>query len=195
MNESIIYRNIHWYRFLMNILYLGFYKRRFNNITRLISRDSKSVVEFCFGDVFIAKYCRDNGIDWIGYDLNEEFVNYAVTHEFNAIIKDILLLEDFPQCDTYIMIGSLYHFKEYSLEILTKMIKSSKQVIISEPIKNIATAKGLLGDIARKSTNAGKGSEGFRYNLSTFTELMSKLNVNYKIVSIDKDILIEIKND
>jgi Methionine biosynthesis protein MetW len=195
MSKSLIYRNIFFYRILMNILYLGRYKYRFDKIIKIIRPDSTSVVELCFGDTCIAQYCVKNQIQWTGFDLNENFVSNAIKQNLNAVKKDILSIDQFPSCDTYIMIGSLYHFREQSIEILKKMVSSANQVIISEPIKNLSNMNGLVGFIAKKSANAGKGEEHFRYNQRTFLDLIDQLGVKYRIVSVDKDILIEINND
>ena len=179
----------------MNLIYFGKYKRRFERINRLIKTDAKNVIELCFGDVYIADYCNKKDIHWTGYDLNENFVAHAKKLGFNAFEQNIVIDDEFLKCDTYIIIGSLYHFKDKGSDLIRKMIESSKHVIISEPIKNLSAAKGIIGYIARKSTNAGNGHEEFRYNEQSFIAMMDKLRVRYKIISMDKDILIEIHND
>ena len=179
----------------MSVLYVGKYKRRFKRINALLKPKPNTVIELCFGDIYIAEHCKKNGIEWKGYDINERFVNNATKHHYNAILKDVNELDVFEKCDTYIITGSLYHFKNNSIEILRKMIASSRQVIISEPIKNISTAKGFVGTIASRFTNAGNGNEKFRFNETTFLTMLNELNANYKIITIDKDILIQITND
>jgi len=195
MKTSIIYWNINFYRLLMSVLYLGKYKRRFERINALLKPTTDTVIELCFGDIYIAKHCKRNGINWKGYDINEHFVRNAARRNYNAILKDVNELSAFEKCDTYLIVGSLYHFRDNSVEILRKMIASSRQVIISEPIKNLTISKGIIGYIARKSASVGKGSEEFRFNVTTFLAMLEGCNVNYKIISIDKDILIEITND
>jgi len=195
MYQSLIYRNIFIYRLLMNLIYLGKYKRRFERINNLIGYKTKSVIELCFGDTYIAEYCKKKGIHWTGYDLNENFVEHAQKSGFNAFQKNISTTDEFLKCDTYIIIGSLYQFKDRGSDLIRQMIGSAKQVIISEPVKNLSAAKGVIGYIARKSANAGNGHEEFRYTEQSFIEMMDKLNVPYRIISSDKDILIEIHND
>ena len=193
MKQSIIYSNIYIYRLLMNVLYFGQYKKRFKNVVELIQPNTNSVIELCFGDTFIAKYCQSNGICWKGFDLNEKFVASAIHLGLDAYVQDIMLLPEFPKCHTYIITGSLYHFKEKSAELIHKLMAVSEQVIISEPIKNLSTKKGLIGFIARKSGNAGKGTEAFRFDETSFLQMMDSLHIHYKVISIDKDILIQIK--
>ena len=179
---------------MMNLIYFGKYKRRFENIYSLLKKEKTSnVIELCFGDTYIANFCKKNGIQWTGYDLNENFVAHAKRNHFNGLNEDIIKLDEFLKCDTYIMIGSLYHFKDDGVDLIRKMIQSSKQVIISEPIKNLSSTKGIIGFVARRSANTGKGHEVFRYNETSFIEMIEKLNVKYTVVAIDRDILIEIK--
>jgi len=195
MTQSLVYKNICIYRLLMNVLYLGKYKRRFERINSIINKNTKNVIEYCFGDIYIARFCKNRNIQWTGYDLNKNFVKYAKKHGYAAINEDITKFSNFPNCDTCIIIGSLYHFNNECFDLLQKMIKSSKQIIISEPIKNLSSSKGIIGYIAKRSANVGKGQEVFRFNEKSLIELIHKLNVKYKIISIDKDIIIEIIND
>lgn len=195
MSKSLIYKNIYVYRFLMSLLYFGRYRRRFEKITQLLDLGDKEVVEFCFGDVYVASYCKVNGKVWTGYDLNDNFVKYACSLSYNAHQKDITDFESFPKCDVSIIIGSLYHFGDNASNMIKKMISSSKKVIISEPIINLSSREDVVGLIARKSTNTGKGHQEFRFNESSFLKMLNDLNVNYKVISIDKDILVVLEND
>jgi hypothetical protein len=193
MKQSLIYKNIGLYRFLMNGLYLGGYRRRFEKVVSLIRGDASKVVELCFGDTWIAEHCQKRGIEWIGYDLNEAFVTRAQRLKLNAVREDVAKLDEFPQCDACIMVGSLYHFQEGAPELIRKMIRSAKQVILSEPVRNLSSAKGIVGFVARRSADAGKGRELFRFNETTFIDMMNTLNVPYRVVSLERDILIEIR--
>ena len=194
-NQSLIYKNIYLYRFIINILYVGRYGSRFKNIIKLI-KDSKQIVDLCFGDIYIAKYCKDNGVRWTGYDLNESFVKNAINKGYNAYQADIIKLETIPTCDVCIIQGSLYHFHD-SIENLLKLIFSStKRLIISEPIKNLSSSNGIIGQMARLSANAGKGNERFRYSEKSIIDMLdiykNIFNFEYAIVSKKRDIIIEI---
>ena len=194
---SIVYKNIFFYRFLMNIIYAGNYKKRFLKIIEVIERESPgSVLELCFGDTFIADYCRRKNILWQGIDINEDFAKRARKKGFDSICSDILLVESFMKNDLCIISGSLYHFNpDQRLKLFHKMLSSSRKVLISEPIINLSEQKGLIGFIARRSANAGKGHEHFRYNKQSLKtaldELSNYFNFTYKIVGfIKKDIII-----
>lgn len=191
---SIVYKNVFIYRIIMNILYGFKYKKRFHNVVNLFLPDDKSILELCFGDIFIAEYCDVHHLSWMGLDINSGFVSYAKEKGYNAILGDIQEFE-FPQVDTIIMIGSLYHFINDIEHILEKMLKSGKKIIISEPIKNLSNHQ-VIGIFAKKAANAGKGDEEFRFNEQTFIDTLNqytdKLNFTYQVISKDRDILVEL---
>jgi len=198
---SLIYRNIWLYRMLMNILYTSGYKQRFEKVIGIIDHYKlKSVLELCFGDIYIAEYCKINDIEWTGIDLNQEFVDQAKRKGFNAKAADLLSMDILPKADACVIIGSLYHFHNNAHFVLSKMLKASDKIIISEPVKNLSDQNNLLGRIARRSANAGKGNEQFRYNESTLQQLLEeeskKLNFSFKIVdSYKKDSIITIEKN
>jgi len=183
----------------MNILYLFKYKQRFIDIIELISENDKSILELCFGDIHIANTCKDRGLHWHGIDINESFVKYAKNKGFEATKQDLACLNIFPTADVCIMSGSLYHFHNEIELLFLKMLKSAPKIIISEPIINLSSKKGIIGKISKKLTNAGKGNESFRFNkisiINTLEQYKNKLNFKYRIISIKKDILIEITNE
>ena len=68
---SFVYCHIFVYRLILNILFLGCYKLRFKKVIAMIdSRLEKKVVELCFGDIYIAKWCKCNEVDYVGFDIN-----------------------------------------------------------------------------------------------------------------------------
>src|SRR5579872_6367027 len=194
---SLVYKNIYFYRFLMNLIYAGNYKERFKKIIEVIDGIApRSILELCFGDTFIAAYCKKKDISWQGIDINENFVKRAKRMGYSAICKDVLLADPFIKNDLCIISGSMYHFDPVQrIVLLKKILASSEKVIISEPIVNLASQKGIIGFIARRSANAGKGQESFRYNekslKSALDELGREFDFSYKIVGfIKKDIII-----
>lgn len=199
MKTSIIYRNVFLYRMVMNLLYSMKYKKRFIDIINLFSPTDKKVLELCFGDTMIAENCKKLKIEWIGFDINEYFVKNAKRQGYNASFADISELDSLPQADVCIMCGSLYHFNDEIESILLKMLNSSPKIIISEPIENLSSRKDIIGKIAGLLTNAGKGKEIFRFNKNSIIEMLdnfsSKLHFSYKVISSQRDILIEIQHD
>ena len=195
--KSIVYKNIHIYRAIMNLLYFGRYKKRFSPILRLIDdHRPRKVVELCFGDLVIAEHCKKNKISWKGYDVNPSFIRYATQHEFNAINLDLRKLEDFEPCDIIVMAGSLYHFHDIARKIINKMLDCSALVIISEPIINLSTRQDLLGKIAQRSAKINNKHCDFRYSEESFMylldELKQDLQCEYSILSKERDIVVKL---
>jgi len=193
-NISLIYRSIWMYRLVMNMLYLGRYRQRFNDMINELGPADIDIVELCFGDIFIASYCKKTGRNWIGYDINDAFVNHAITHGYNAVNTDILSLERLPGADVLIFAGSLYHFNENLDRIWQLMTSCSTKIIFSEPIKNITSSKNFIGKIGARASTVRNGAESFRFDRDSFLEMLDnyqeKYNFTYEIISEKKDILI-----
>jgi hypothetical protein len=197
--QSFIYRHIFIYRVIMNFLYWGKYKKRFTAvIEELIETPVHSkVLELCFGDVYIAEYCRQMRYTWKGIDINKHFVMRAQRYGYDASHADLMSVKQLPTADVCIIIGSFYHFHTHSEALLTKIFNASPTLIISEPVLNLSSRKGLIGFLARKATNAGKGHEEFRY---TQASLLSALKTycnsfNCEIASIrplQKDLIVKL---
>ncbi len=191
---SLVYKNIYFYRFIMNILYGMKYKKRFNDIIKLLDNNDNDIIELCFGDIYIAEYAKKRQKNWIGLDINNEFISNAKKQGYSAIKKDILS-DPIPKGDVCIMAGSLYHFIDNIEIVLSKMLKSSNKIIISEPIKNLSNNK-YIGFLAKKSANAGSGNETFRFTEKLFIDILEKykknLHFEYKIIKKDRDILVKL---
>jgi hypothetical protein len=194
---SFVYYNIFIYRLVMNILYGFKYRKRFEKVVNLIHPEDKSVTELCFGDIFIAQYCQKKDKRWIGFDLNDNFVEFAKKNNFNACLQDIMLLEEFPQADVFVMVGSLYHFNSDLKGLFEKIRQASQRFILSEPVINLTNQKGVVGKFSKKFTNAGKGEEAFRFNekilLERLESLKNNLKFDYQVIDQGKDMIIEIK--
>jgi hypothetical protein len=198
LHVSFVYRHIFIYRAIMNLLYGGGYRERFDvlNVEIQTLRKQATVIELCFGDTYIAQFCRNHGYQWQGLDLNEHFVQEAKRQGFHAEKQDIAALTDFPKADMCIMVGSLYHFQNDAAAVLEKMFRCAPVVLLSEPVRNLSSRKGLVGWIARRAANAGKGHQQFRFtetSLATFLEDFSrsrKVNIVSK-KSMGKDLVIK----
>ena len=194
---SIIYKSIHLYRFVMNLLYRGAYRGRFVRVADFIVPNDHTVLELCFGDTYVAKHCRSFGKRWIGYDISEQFVAYARRKGFDARQTDISQLESFPESDVSVMVGFLYHFYPDIQPLLKKILRSAPRFILSEPIVNWTNQGGLLSSLARMFTSAGKGHETFRFDevslIETLNALKKELSFDYRVVHKDRDMVIEIK--
>ena len=109
MNKySLIYRNIYIYRTIMIILYSGKYLNRFKSVTDVLSeKQCGSVTELCFGDIYLAQWCKNNGVRWTGIDVNEQFVSFAIKQGYDAKCLDLLDFPDLQKSSVIVMMGSL----------------------------------------------------------------------------------------
>jgi hypothetical protein len=197
--QSFIYRHLLIYRFIMNILYGGGYKERFNRVIEQMKHSPRGsyILELCFGDTYIAEYCKNNGYRWMGIDLNLEFVEHAKKTGHDAFHLDLSTIDALPKAHVCILMGSLYHFHPDVMSILKKMSDASEVIIISEPVSNLSARKGLIGYLAKRSANVGKGNEAFRYDPQSFMTLIreSCVLLNRKISSFEeyrKDVIIKL---
>ncbi len=179
----------------MQVLYKGQYNKRYSKIFPLLK--ANKITELCFGDTVIADYCKQNNILWTGYDTNAPFVKNAKKNNFNAFEADILKIEKFETADICLIIGSFYHFHQ-SLEILVaKMFDAAPVVIISEPIKNLTQSKGIIGKLAKGSSDINGVAQNFRFNEATLIqklhELSLKLNFKTEVIEkFNKDMIIRL---
>jgi hypothetical protein len=179
----------------MNLLYNGGYYKRFDAIRKLIN--GQKVVEFCFGDTIIADFCKKNGIDWTGYDINPVFVKNATDKGFTAYLADLNETDEFHSADICIIAGSFYHFHSDPSKILKKMFSCSNTIILSEPVMNLSDRKGIIGKLAKASADVNGKEQGFRFTemslLKVLNELSKELNFNYNVSRrISKDLIISI---
>jgi hypothetical protein len=175
----------------MNLLYLGKYKKRFTPVIDYLKNMGPGlrVLELCFGDTYIAEYCSGRGYHWIGLDINEQFIKQAQRRGLEAHYTDLSSVTSLPKADVCIIMGSLYHFHPRADTLLRKIFAASDILIVSEPVSNLSSSTGVIGFLARRGANAGKGHESFRYNEATFTAFIEEHSVamNYSIVSVKKN--------
>ena len=194
--NSFIYRNIGIYRLLMGLLYKGRYYRRYAAVCRLI--EGKKVTELCFGDTVIAAHCRENGIEWTGYDINPGFIKRAAGKGFHVVPCDIKMMKEFASADVCIICGSLYHFHEELPALFAKMLGCAPVILLSEPVINLSAGKGIIGKLARASAGVNGQRQEFRYTEETLTAALEALKqqsgFSYSIEGrVAKDIIIRIR--
>ena len=194
--NSLIYRNIFLYRLVMKLLYKGEYYKRFETVCKLI--EGKKVTELCFGDLVVAKYCRQQNIEWTGIDVSKHFVRIAKRKGFKASVGDIHTLAEFPKADVCVMCGSLYHFVIDIDALFLKLLACAPRIIISEPIHNLSERNDWIGALARKAANVKGEKQGFRYTeetlLSALNIVSKKFNFSFKVIEKQKkDIVVLIE--
>ena len=180
----------------MNLLYRGQYAERFRQVCLLLRETDEAVLELCFGDVAIARYCRQHGKRWIGLDASDEFVSHAVNRGLDARTANLLRPGVLPSCDVCIMMGSLYHFKAHLAELFPRIKDASSRLILSEPVRNWTHANGLLRVLAKVLTRTDAQAENFRFTemtlKQTLDELRKVVGFEYRVVSVARDMIVEV---
>ncbi len=198
MQRSPIYSHIWVYRGAMNLLYRGEYRRRFEDVTRLLGGGTRSVCELCFGDTVVAEWCRANGIRWTGVDINHGFCRRAWRRGLNAIEGDVLAV-DLSHADVFLMAGSLYHFPARLSELFDAIFRHTDRFILSEPVRNMSAHEGLVGWCAKRAGSAGTGDGGFRFDPSSLAEALGqqqrRKGLELRVVSVDRDMLVEMTRE
>lgn len=175
--HSFVYRSLFVYRLIVNILFLGQYKQRFKKVIVLLDPErEKKVVELCFGDIYIAQWCKEHKISYLGYDINPHFVSGAKKQGYCVELADLRAQPSIPDTDVVVMMGSLYHFHDILDELVEMVMAKSPRFIISEPIKNWASRDDIFGRIARHSANAGQGEEYFRFTEKSLLEALEGIS-------------------
>ena len=85
-------------------------------------------------------------------------------------------------------------------DLIKKIISSTSQILISEPIINLSDSNGLLGYFSKRQANAGNGNEHFRYNKNTLlkklNDLSAEFNLTYQVMGyIKKDMIVLIQRN
>ena len=179
---SFVYRNIFIYRLVLFFLYLGQYNRRYKTIIDQIDLNTdKLVVELCFGDVFVANWCKKKNISWIGFDINDAFIKYAELKKFDVQKKYIDEKTNFGQSDLIIVSGSLYHFKNNINIFLDNILRQTNKLIIQEPVFNWITIK-YLGNFIKTFTNVNGKEYDLRFTFDELKKIFNSLNKKkYKV--------------
>ena len=200
--RSFVYRNIFIYRLVMNLLYLGKYKERFEPVIGYLKTlpAGSRVLELCFGDIYVADFCKRRGHAWTGLDINVDFIKTATRMGFDAREADVTNVKALPSADVSVMMGSLYHFHPETGTILARMFDASPTVVISEPVSNLSAQGGLIGLLARKGANAGKGHETFRYDRTSFLAMLEahQKRIGYRIADTrdhGKDLIVKLEKN
>jgi len=184
----------------MNVLYLGGYSARFKDVISCAEFDSNNdekILELCFGDIYIARWAQRAGIKYTGIDVNEVFVRYASAQGIDARLEDLHRMSKLPDASVTVMLGSLYHFHDDLKGFIDRVMASAHRFIISEPVTNLSSNKGLIGWIARRSAKAGHGHESFRYDEPVLIDALTKVCGDCYTIQVlkkgKKDIIIELK--
>ncbi|MFY9611327.1 MAG: methionine biosynthesis protein MetW [Blastocatellia bacterium] len=176
MSTSLIYRSSSLYELAMVGLYGRHYASRYRAIADLIPAGS-SVLDLCCGPALLYhRYLRHKSVDYTGLDVNAKFIGQLTRRGAGGQIWDLRAETPLPQADYVVMQGSLFHFLPDPAAVVDRMLRAArKQVVIAEPIRNVASSKRRLLALAGKLfTNPGTGNHSQRFNEASIDQLFSR---------------------
>ena len=179
----------------------GSYFKEFDIAFNLLPKKTKSVIELCFGDIYIAKSCRHKNISWTGYDISSYFVNNAKKKKYNAVLVDLHKVSLKGKYDVAIISRSLYQFKFDLTFFIASILNVSSSIIICESLKSLSNSRNyLVRKFAHKITHSGDKEHFFRYTKDSIEEDIKfitekfNLNISNKILTEKTVFYLLIKN-
>jgi SAM-dependent methyltransferase len=176
MRASLIYRSASVYEAMMRFLYGRWYNERFQSLARLI-REGSSVLDICCGPgTLFHRYLKAKGVDYIGLDINQHFIDRVRAGGATGIIWNLKENRPLPRAEYVLIQSSLYHFLPDPSNVIERMISAAeKQVLIAEPIRNMADSRiRSVAFLARKLTNPGTGDQPSRFDETRLDALMER---------------------
>jgi SAM-dependent methyltransferase len=166
-NPSLIYRSALAYGLVMAVLYGRYYRARSRSVAALVP-EGTSVLELCCGPgTLYLGYLKTKDVRYRGLDLNPVFVARLRRLGVDAEVADVGAPEPLPTADIVLIQASLYHFLPDARPLIDRMRAAARRtVIVSEPIRNLATSRLPL--VARMA--GASASPGDRHHSDRFTE-------------------------
>jgi trans-aconitate methyltransferase len=172
---SLIYKSTPLYQLVMLALYGRHLDSRYRAIAELIA-EGASVVDLCCGPpILFRRYLRHRSVRYTGLDINAKFIDQLARSGGEGRVWDLRKDVPLPAADYVIMQGALYDFLPDALPVVERMFAAAqKQVIIAEPIRNLASSKFTwLRWIARHLTDPGSGAQPHRFTQQSLDEFLA----------------------
>jgi len=160
-----VYRSAALYEAVMRVLYGRHYGARQRAIAALIPEDS-TVLELCCGPgTLYRRRLAGKRVQYLGLDINEGFLRRVRRSGAEAREWDVRSPDALPPADYVLMQASLYHFMDDPRPLIRRMVAAARrEVILAEPVHNVAKQPGPLGAIAARLTDPGTGPQPDRYD-------------------------------
>jgi len=160
-----VYRSAALYEAVMRVLYGRHYGARQRAIAALIPEDS-TVLELCCGPgTLYRRRLAGKRVQYRGLDINQGFLRRVRRSGAEAREWDVRSPDALPPADYVLMQASLYHFMDDPRPLIRRMVAAARrEVILAEPVHNVAKQPGPLGAIAARLTDPGTGPQPDRYD-------------------------------
>ena len=176
---QLIYRHRGLYAVINWLLYGRHHRTRYRVVAELIPRGA-SVLELCCGPATLYhSFLRARNVRYTGLDLSPSFINALNQRGGHGILWDLRSEKPLPPADFVIIQGALCFFLPDPSALIGRMLAAaSKQIIIAEPIRNLANSSiPLLARVANRLAGAVDGNHPTRFT----EETLDKLVENYPL--------------
>jgi hypothetical protein len=126
--RSLLYESVNWYIWATKAIYGKRFTERFRTIAGLVNGDT--VFEPGCGPALLSDYITPGR--YIGMDLNEKFIRYAVKKRRNCVIGNVFT-ETLPAADTAVIIDFLHHITPREDMLLEILKRTYAKLIVLEP--------------------------------------------------------------
>lgn len=149
----------------MRALYGRHYAARQRTIASLIPEDS-TVLELCCGPgTLYRRHLAQKRVRYLGLDINDGFLRRVRRSGADAREWDVRAPDPLPPADYVLMQASLYHFMDDPRALIERMVAAARrEVILAEPVHNVAKQPGPLGGMVARLTDPGTGPQPDRYD-------------------------------
>jgi len=168
-SKNILYRTAIVYKLVMRLLYGRQYASRGTRIAEIIPAGS-TVLDLCCGPaVLYHRHLRQKSVDYTGLDINPGFVDTLTQQGIRAYVWDLRSEGQLPRADYVVMQAALYHFLPAASDVVNRMLAAAaKQVIIAEPIRNLASSRvPVISAIAGRLSGPVVGTHPQRFTEET----------------------------
>jgi SAM-dependent methyltransferase len=172
-SPGLVYRSAALYEAVMRVLYGRHYAARQRAIAGLIPARA-SVLEVCCGPgTLYRRHLARKRVGYLGLDINAGFLRRVRRSGAEAREWDVRSADPLPPADHVIMQASLYHFMDDPRPLIERMLAAARrQVILAEPVHNVAKHPGALGALAARLTDPGTGPQPDRYDESSLDRVL-----------------------
>jgi hypothetical protein len=120
---------------------------------------------------------RQKNVLYTGIDINPRFIERLRARSATGMLRNLSAEAPLPRAEYVLMQASLYHFLPDASPVIERMCATAeKQVLIAEPIRNIADSRFTpLAFLARKFTNPGTCDQPRRFNEARLDSLLNPI--------------------
>ena len=180
--KNLLYKSAGVYNLVMRVLYGRQYASRWTKIAELIPAGS-TVIDLCCGSaVLYHRHLRQKSVDYTGLDISSRFVNALTERGVKSLVWDLREDTPLPRADVVVMQASLYHFLPHASRVVDRMLEAAhRQVIIAEPIHNIATSNvPIISAIAGRLSGPVVATNPQRFTEETLDRFFMAYAANVK---------------